>query len=238
MTRKVTLCVMARFSEIFELCRESLDHFAPDQPKILVRDTDEIAPPPGWTVVQGPLEFSYSGNRNLAWRAADSESDLFDIGDDVRLIDPSTIEQLQAIAYSDPRIGILSPKIIGGAGNPMQNNPPTSPISYTRMRIPLIATYIKRDVVDGIGYMDEQFSGYGFDDTDYCRRIHLAGYRLGVTPCVSVRHGALGYSLMSTSLKKYGGDLSALEAQRAENQALYLKKWGDVTREWSEVQVL
>ena len=213
--RKVTLCVMARFHEIFEACRESLDQFAPSLPKILVRDTHDISTPPGWIVIQGPEEFSYSGNRNLGWRAVDSESDLFDLGDDVRLIDSSTVEQLQDIAYSDRNIGILSPKIIGGAGNPMQNNPLSSPISYTRMRIPLIATYIKREVIRSVGYMDEQFSGYGFDDTDYCRRTHLAGYRLGVTPCVSVRHGALGYPLMSTSLKKCGGDASTLAARGA-----------------------
>jgi hypothetical protein len=161
---------------------------------------------------------------------------LFDLGDDVRLIDSSTVERLQEIVYSEPSIGIFSPKIIGGAGNPVQNNPPISPISYTRMRIPLIATYVKQEVIRTVGYMDEQFCGYGFDDTDYCRRMLLAGYSLGVTPCVSVKHGALGYPLMSTSLKQFGGDDAPLKVQQTVNQGLYFKKWGDVTREWGAGQ--
>jgi hypothetical protein len=227
---------MARFREIFEPCCESLEQYAPSLPKILVRDSYDISAPRGWVVIQGPEEFSYSGNRNLGWRAVDPDSDLFDLGDDVRLIERSTVEQLQEIAYSDRNVGILSPKIIGGAGNPMQNDPSISPVTYTSMRIPFIATYIKREVIQSVGYMDEQFSGYGFDDTDYCRRTHLAGYGLGITPCVSVKHGALGYRLMSTSLKKWGGDTSILRLEMAKNQALYLKKWGDVTREWGAGQ--
>ena len=127
--RKVTLCVMARFREIFEPFRESAEQFAPHVAKVLVRDCHDIPAPNGWTVIQGPKNFSYSGNRNLGWRAANRESDLFDLGDDVRLIEPTTIERLQDIAYSEHSVGILSPKIIGGAGNPIQNNPPTSPIS-------------------------------------------------------------------------------------------------------------
>ena len=45
--RKVTLCVMARFREIFEPCRESIEQFAPDLAKILVRDCHDIPPPKG-----------------------------------------------------------------------------------------------------------------------------------------------------------------------------------------------
>jgi GT2 family glycosyltransferase len=223
----VTLCVMARYLDIFEPFRASVEMFAPDITKILVRDDSEIPPDlPGWTVVQGPDQFSYAGNRNLGWRAVDPAHDIFDCTDDVRLTEPLTVERLREIAYADDTVGILSPKIIGGAGNATQENPDTTPITYTAQRLPLICTYVKRAAIETIGMMDEAFSGYGGDDVDFSFRLKQAGYRLGVTPLVSVQHGAAGYKWMATTLKRAGGDYRPMLTQTTEGFELFRKKWG------------
>jgi hypothetical protein len=188
---KVTVAVLGRFPDIFNGFVESADKYLPSIPKIFVRDGKEIQMPTGsiWTSIQGPDIFSNPGNANLAWQAAAPDSDILYCGDDVRFLQTDTWQTLQEIAYSDSKIGMLSPQIVGAAGNPLQTNPKPEGITYSSQRIALICTYIKREVIDAIGYMDEQFGGsYGSDDSDYSYRVRKAGYMLAVTSKVKVEH--------------------------------------------------
>ena len=63
--------------------------------------------------------------------------------------------------------------------------------------------YIKRELIDRIGYWDERFDSFG-DDFDFCVRAMLAGYNLGVTNAVTVRHEAYPGGGPST-FKRAGG---------------------------------
>jgi len=46
----------------------------------------------------------------------------------------------------------------------------------------------RRDVIKHVGNLDESFGvGLG-DDSDYCRRLHLAGYRLALVPDLVIPH--------------------------------------------------
>jgi hypothetical protein len=218
--RPVTIAVLGKFPDIFDGFVESADKFLPDISKVFVRDGNEIMMPTGpkWTALQGPDTFSNPGNANQAWQAAAPDSDILYCGDDVRFLQPNTWQLLQEVAYSDPKIGMLSARIIGAAGNELQVSPNPDGITYSNQRLALICTYIKREVINTVGYMDPIFGGsYGYDDDDYNYRVRLAGYRLAVTPRVAVehRHAASTFTRTGPGADCRPGDLK------------FRTKWGD-----------
>ena len=74
---------------------------------------------------------------------------------------------------------------------------------------------VKRSVIDKIGYLDETFGIGGFDDTDYSRRAHGAGYT-----SVSV-HSAYVYHEEHKSFNAMG-DRKGIQAAA---EKAYFKKW-------------
>jgi hypothetical protein len=220
--RPVTIAVLGRFPDIFNGFVESAEKYLPTIPKVFVRDGNEIVMPTGteWTCIQGPEVFSNPGNANLAWQAAAPDSDILYCGDDVRFLQYDTWQLLQEIAYSDPKIGALSPKIIGAAGNNLQMYPSTEGITYSHQRLAYICVYIKRETIDKAGYMDEEFGGsYGYDDDSHCLKIQRAGYTLAITSKVSVEHKNAG----STFARTGPGTDCRTGAEK------FKAKWGEAT---------
>lgn len=227
----VNIVVLGKYPDIFEGFRENADMYAPDFHKIFVRDGDKIAAPAGpWHTIQGPEEFSMAGNANLGWKAVVPGSDLLYIGDDVRFLSHSTVEILRQIAYSNKDIGMLSPKIVGGADNPLQTNPPECSWVRSDQYLALVCTYIKREVIEKVGYLDSfTFKGYGWEDVDYSRRVRQAGYITAVTSQVAVRHG-IDRKGTESFLKNAKGDYSCIQIQADANEKAYLEKWGDIVK--------
>jgi hypothetical protein len=218
--RTVTIAVLGKFPDIFNGFVESAERYLPSIPKVFVRDGSEITMPTGdkWTNLQGTPPFNNAGYANLAWQAAAPDSDILYCGDDVRFLQGDTWQLLQEIAYSDPKIGMLSPRIIGAAGNALQTNPKPEGITYSNQRLALICTYIKREVINTVGYMDPIFGGsYGYDDDDYNYRVRLSGYKLAVTPRVNVehKHAASTFTRTGPGADCRPGDLK------------FRAKWGD-----------
>lgn len=50
------------------------------------------------------------------------------------------------------------------------------------------ALLLRREVVEGVGPLDEQFAPAWFEDVDYCRRLAEAGSEVWVVPAAQVRH--------------------------------------------------
>lgn len=227
---KVAIVTLSRYPDLFVGLEGNLNKFAPSFDRVLVKDgylLPETAL--GWLNVQGPEgKFSYSVNANLGIKAVDPEADILLIGDDVRLQEDRTIERLVDQAYSDNNVGMLSPRIIGGADNELQMFPTHDvALSYSSRYLALVCTYIKRVVVDSVGLLDEVFStGWGWDDVDYSRRVRKAGFSLAITPIVSVVHG-VNRRGSETLIRNEKGDNKAIQAQDDINAKAYLQKWGD-----------
>ena len=184
---QVALVVLGKYPQVFRSFLKSSERFADGFRKILVRDGSAIHQPAGWTVIQGPEIFSMAGNGNLGLRAAPSDSDVLYCGDDIRFTEVETVERLWAIAHQHPEVGILSPRLRGRGSRPQLD--PASDLEYIRppdMWFPCV--YIKRELLDKIGFLDERFSGYGSDDLDFCLRAEMAGYKLAVTRLVTAWH--------------------------------------------------
>ncbi len=211
-----TIIVPSKYPEIFESCRASLNQFALDTDKILVRDGHDIIDPFGWTTIQTEGPFVYSRNVNLGIKQ--TSGNVLLTNDDVQFVSPDTVEAMEKILATHADIGILSPKIDGGVGNIDQSDV-NRPICYTQQRLAFVCVLIRREVIDKIGLLDEKFTGYGWDDVDYCRRAVLAGWRLAVTADAIVKHGH-GKNKASASFARAPIDWNS-------SISYYKGKWGD-----------
>src|SRR5208282_2875324 len=185
---KVTIVVLAKYSEVFADFLRTAEQYERLTPKVLVRDgiAIDIGLPPNWRVVQGPPKFSMAGNGNLGLQAVPEDSDVLYCGDDIRFTEPIT-QALCDIAYRDPHVGILSPKLVG-RGADIQTHPWAYITETTPNHLWFPCVYLKRALITRIGYLDESFSEFGKDDLDYGIRARQAGYKLAVTNAVSVIH--------------------------------------------------
>lgn len=213
----VTVVVLGKYKEVFDGFFESAEKFVPNFPKVFVRDGHEIPDPPGWKIVQGPEKFSMAGNANLGWKAANQEHDLLYVSDDVRFLSAAPVELLRQDAYSDYRLGIVSPVIDGAACNKMQMNKFLTHVSVTQEPVAFICIYVKRELINKIGYLDENFDEYGYDDVDYCRRAQQAGYQLAVTPYVKVEHWGEAHATFKRN------PVWTIE----KNREYFKRKWGE-----------
>lgn len=218
--RDVSIVVLGKFKDIFEGFFDSAERYLGGYQKIFVRDGYDIPDPqrPDWKVVQGPETFSMAGNANLGWRAADPTHDLLYVSDDVRFESKQPVELLQQGAYSDGTVGILSPSIKGKACNPLQTDLNLRQFKLTPKPLAFICVYIKRDLINKIGFLDEEFNEYGYDDVDYCRRTQQAGYELAVTPFVTIIHWGDAHATFSRN------PVWSLE----KNRETFRKKWGSI----------
>jgi GT2 family glycosyltransferase len=78
-----------------------------------------------------------------------------------------------------------------------------------------VCVYIRRDVLNKLGPLDERFIAYGWEDNDYCRRALADGYKLGIYDPVQVEHGTL-----KSTFRGYG------HCDMTYNQRIYEQKWG------------
>jgi hypothetical protein len=220
--QRATIIVPSRYPDIFSKCRESIDKYAPEENKILVRDGHDIEPPVDWTTIQGPEgKFVYSRNVNLG--IAQSTGDVLLCNDDVLFKHPGTLETMQNVMNKHPEIGILSPLIKGMVGEYWQGHTPeTQTVQYTDCRLCFVCVLIRREVIEKVGLLEE-FTGYGWDDCDYCRRVVNAGYKLAVTGRAVVEHGHID-GKWSTSYRREPQTLDQLDKISV---AEYRAKWGD-----------
>lgn len=84
--------------------------------------------------------------------------------------------------------------------------------------LPLLGTLIPASVRQRIGPFDERFTGYGYDDVDYCVSLLHAGFKIGITKRVQISHAGQG---------TYGdGTRHRIDDEANHNRALFYGKRG------------
>jgi len=246
----VTIVVLTKFPHIFRTFFKSVEIYATNVKKVVVKDGDNLdteefcfkALTNDYKVLLGPKNFSMAGNANQGWRAVQEDHDILYVGDDVQFLSNNIVEELRNTAYSDPSIGLLSPRILGGCDNPIQNQESIEKLIYTRRSLALICTYIKRSVINKVGYLDDTtFPGtYGWEDYDFCRRVINAGFKLAIIPQLVVHHGI---ERGTDDMRKMGKGTETffrnndwneedLMKQVRANERRYYLKWGDTKKEF------
>jgi hypothetical protein len=219
--RPVTVVVLSKYREVLEGFLDSIKKSNVKNRIVIVADGHQVLEfmrnvPGQYTLIEGPEKFSMAGNANLGLKAVPKDHDVLYVGDDVRFLENDTIERLQQIAYFNPKIGILSPKLLGRSSPALANPPHDQTFTYVRtVEFWFPCIYIKREVIEKVGYLDERFCDFGADDFDYCVRVQQAGYKLAVTPRVTVQHEASAEGGPTTFVKNIGVD----EWQRQQGKA-------------------
>lgn len=184
----------------------------------LLGDTDTLMW--DWCVLEWREPFNFSAVLNFAVSETEPDDDLLFLNDDTRLLTPGGFDLLRQAAYEHPNVGIMGASVTGCTGNPDQIHRPGAGVQLIKQRcLPFIAVYIRRGVWDQVGPMDERFTGYGFEDDDYCTRVRQAGFDVAVCHDCVIEHGELPSSYRSG--KNY---TPAMRAARA----IYEDKWGPI----------
>src|SRR5262249_12754943 len=79
--------------------------------------------------------------------------------------------------------------------------------------------YLPKQVQDAVGPLDERFSGYGFEDNDYCARVLAAGLKLGIWDVCVVDHS---------------GEFPSTFRNRPDIWSLYARNWRLFRDKWGE----
>jgi GT2 family glycosyltransferase len=188
----------------------------------------------GVNILPMPKPFVFARNTNLCVAALDKNSDLLLLNDDIIFDTIDFVPKLEELLHSQPAeikyhpYGAIALAISKGEiGNGSQLLYANKREDYSIRPLGTIcfaAVCIARRAWDDTGPLDERFTGYGCDDMDWCRRAKLRGYRLGVTPLVTVQHG-FGDIPASASFGKVDAD--AVYRSWELNRQLYIEKWGD-----------
>jgi len=166
--------------------------------------------------LQGVKPFIYARNANIGIREAGT--DVILLNDDARLLTPQGFSLLSHQVRARSDVGICSAGIRGAAGNPNQIASRDSQFRLETRTLVFVCVYIPKPVFDQLGPLDERFTGYGFEDNDYCARALGAGFQLGVWDGCVVDHSN---ELPSTFRRR--PDLMGLFES---NRQLFREKWG------------
>ena len=158
-------------------------------------------------LIRGERQCGFAANANRGLRAIREDEDAILLNSDL-IAHRGWLERLQYGAYSDPGVGIVGPKLlyadgtIQSAGTIRNLGAPEwfdhahrfKPAGYPQANVPQpylamtgAALYIKREVIDAIGYLDEGY-GMAYEDVDYCLRAWDAGFQVRYYPHASLTH--------------------------------------------------
>ncbi len=174
----------------------------------------------------------FSAGNNVGLAAATGEV-LILLNNDT-YVTPGWVRTLCAHLRRDPRLGLVGP-ITNNIGNEARIDIQYPDLvemirkagEYTRAHagrsIPLhnaafFCVAMPREVYERVGPMDEDFGVGFFEDDDYCRRVHLEGYRVACAEDVFVHHH------LSASFDSLGAERK--QALFEKNKAIYEAKWG------------
>lgn len=143
--------------------------------------------------IAGRKPFCFARNVNLGIEDARQDDDIFLMNDDTFFISSDSLKTLHHAISSRSDIGIMSPVFARTERTRSQRLGYLSPHEGVWIEetgyFTFAATYIRRSVINSVGLLDEEYTGYGYEDNDYCFRTKLEGYQLAVLPRVVMAHG-------------------------------------------------
>ena len=165
-------------------------------PILVVRDRNTQEYGNDAFVTDGPEPFSFTKNVNIGFKFF-TNMDCFVCNDDLECVEKDFFPRLYSIMCLFPKCGLISPLIEGGVGNPMQSYhsrarlwegfPNEVALKDSTVCFPCVL--ISGQLINSIGNLDENLTGYGLDDDDYCIRARKAGLWTMITKQLRIKHG-------------------------------------------------
>lgn len=169
--------------------------------------------------VDGKKPFIYARNCNLGIEAAGGD-DIILLNDDALLKTPRGFSAMAKAAQDHPEYGVIA-ATTNAAGNtnqyPRQRSHFSPALREDPRMVCFVCVYIPRTTIERVGLLDERFTGYGFEDDDYCLRVRQAGLKIGIFDGCFVDHASLKSS--------FRGD-PRTAANLARGRQIFVEKWG------------
>jgi len=137
-------------------------------------------------VLNGKAPFIFARNVNIGICAAE-DNDVIVLNDDAFLKTPMGFTKLAETSQEHPEFGVLATACTS-VGNPHQRAAFGSALREDPRMVCFVAVYIPRSTINKVGLLDEDYTGYGCDDDDYCYRTRKAGLKIGILGSVIVDH--------------------------------------------------
>lgn len=144
--------------------------------------------------------FAYAVNSGIRQALPYEKEGFVILNDDIRLFD-GWLEAFQEVAKI-PEAGV-----IGGKGMIRDGN-----------HIPFYFTYIKKELIEKIGFLDERFEMGEWEDVDFCVRAIDAGFKIAETNSYHVFHD-VSKTLSTLTVEQ--------QARRKLNKMKFKEKWRD-----------
>jgi GT2 family glycosyltransferase len=174
-------------------------------------------------LVKGAKPFVFAKNVNRGIEAIDNFDDVLLLNDDALLQTGVGFTAMHLLARSRPEYGIIS-AATNLAGNPAQMRRQGDGLrevgrlpGHSAPVVAFVCVLITRTAIERCGLLDERFTAYGWEDNDYCRRVYLAGLKIGVFDGCYVDHAKLHSTFRGDAYA--AGDINA-------GKNIYFEKWG------------
>ncbi|HEY6928905.1 MAG TPA: glycosyltransferase [Thermoanaerobaculia bacterium] len=241
MQRKSTLVVLAwNHWDLTRRCLDTLGETDLSDAEVLVVDNGSTDETPeglkgyGWIrVVRTASNLGFVRGNNAGIAAADPSSDIVLLNNDLEFIQRDWLQRLRVCAHASPTNGVVGCRLLLPDGKLLHAGTYILPDSmwgqqvgslekdvgqFTSTRevegVVFACAYIRREVIEKIGVLSEDFQSY-FEDTDYCLRAQKSGFKVLVCGEVTLVHKEHGSS-------DGGGQFSELfQASRRT----FRKKW-------------
>lgn len=169
--------------------------------------------------IHGEKPFVFSRNVNIGIRhalEAYGGRGVIVMNDDAILETPLGFNLMANAAAEHPEYGIIG-STCNNVGQRNQWRREGEELRFEPRMVCFVCVYIPRTTLSTVGLLDEQFTGYGFEDDDYCVRVRKAGLKVGIHDGCYVDHG----SLVSTFRGK-----PMAPGQLNEGRRIFKQKWG------------
>jgi glycosyltransferase involved in cell wall biosynthesis len=195
-------------------CVEAVRRLNPEVRIVVVDDGVENVGSLGVDVIPGINPFIFARNMNAGIRFAGLD-DVLLLNDDAILETPRGFSLLQECARNYPEFGVIA-ATTNAVGNRNQL-PMGAGLREDPRMVCFVAALIPRATLEKIGYLDERFNAYGFEDDDFCYRVRRAGLKIGILDDCFVDHASLESTFRGEALA--GGNLEG-------GRRIFEDKWG------------
>lgn len=173
---------------------------------------------PKWSRVDGEKPFIFARNINLGIAKSGSD-DVVLLNDDALLQTPGGFTAMQRLAQEHPEYGIIA-ATCNNVGNRNQWPSGGAGLREDPRMACFVCVLIPRRTIDLVGLLDERFTGYGYEDDDYCARVRKAGMKIGIFDGCYVDHGSLTSTFRGSP---------TTPATLEPNHTIFLQKWGSLS---------
>lgn len=191
----------------------------------------------GISVVGLPDPFVFSRAVNTGVKVSRRDSNIIVMNDDASFVSPRPFHTAQELfdrmeAQGYGLVGALVSKGTVGNLDQQRGDLQKGVFFESKGTICFVTVLIPRSAFDVVGQMDEQFTGYGYEDNDYSYRTVRAKLKLGVTNEIVVEHGLGGHQFSSTFMEQ--NDPVGMANLSKKNKNLFVQKWGSAAPEMYE----